>query len=210
MAQVKNIIVGAASLFLGQSEGVQPLLPAFVNGTPYATTLAADTADFRDVGFTNNGLSLTYTPTYTDVTVDQLKDAALIFASALTVEVATELSEATLVNLKTVWGQHDASLSFGANGDTPGNTDVIGVAGGALGDYPVERSLVAVGNAPRSTTSTTAKKERIYHGRRVVSINATTVANSRTAMTTFPVTFRLLPDPTYSGSEYGKIIDRTI
>jgi hypothetical protein len=208
MAQVRNILVGAAALFLGRVEGTQPPLPTLVAGTSAATTLGGD-ANWRDVGFTTDGVEVAYEPDYGSVTVDQLKDAALLFASGLTVSVNTSLAEATLDNLKVAWGQHDGTLVTGANPDTAGNQDVLSMDGGALGDYPVERSLVAVGNAPRTTTVAT-KRERIYHARRVLSVSASTHALRRTDATVFPVSFRLLPDPTYSGSEYGKIIDRTL
>jgi hypothetical protein len=216
--QQRNIIVGAAVLFVSVVENAQPLLPgpigggttALTNGTGIATTLETSYASsWRNVGLTNDGLEVAYSPDYTDITVDQLKDAALIFASALTITMNTTMEEATLQNVVTAWGQHDSSVTLGTNQDTPGNIDQIAWAGGALGDYPVERSIIAVGNAPRTATPTT-RRERIYHVRRALSVSASTHALRRTEATVFPVSFRLLPDPAYSGSEYGKIIDRTL
>ena len=85
----------------------------------------------------------------------------------------------------------------------------MGIAAGALGDEPVERSLVAVGPGPR--TAANAKRERLYHARRVLSVESTSLALRRSEATVFPVSFRLLPDPNAAaGQEYGIIRDRTV
>lgn len=209
---IKNVIVGAAQLFLSvdQAVGVAGVtdvsvqrqeLPALVAGTPAGTTINGS-ANWRDVGFTTNGLALAYTPTYGSVTVDQLKDAAALFSTDLTVEATTELAEPTLENIRVVWGQ-DSTTQTTAGGD-----DILNINASALGAYPVEHSLAAVGNAPR--TAAGGRRERVYFARRVVSVSASTSTLARTDATTVPVTFRLLPDPAYAGAEYGRIIDRTL
>jgi hypothetical protein len=43
-----------------------------------------------------------------------------------------------------------------------------------------------------------------------LSVQQSQFSLARTTPTTFPVTFRLLPDASYAGSEYGKIIDRVL
>jgi hypothetical protein len=228
----KNILVGASPLFLsvddstvvGYAENMEPgtakagtaivspattgpstKVPAYSSSASYVTTLnALDTAAsggtnaaaYRNVGFTNNGLQITYNPTYDSVTVDQLLDTAKLFKSAMEVMIATEMSEGTLENTLVVFGQKKATLDSG----------VLGLAGGALGEAPTERQLIAVGQAP---TTSSPNSERVYYARRVLSVQQSQFSLARTQATTFPVTFRLLPDATYSGSEYGKIIDRT-
>ena len=112
------------------------------------------------------------------------------------VMIATEMSEGTLENTLVVFGQKKATLDSG----------VLGLAGGALGEAPTERQLIAVGQAP---TTASPNSERVYYARRVLSVQQSQFSLARTTATTFPVTFRLLPDASYSGSEYGKIIDRT-
>ena len=83
----KNILVGASPLFIsnldvtsGTSyvENAEPgttAAGAFVSGESYTTTLnaitPASTFAYRNVGFTNNGLQITYNPTYDSVTVSQ-------------------------------------------------------------------------------------------------------------------------------------------
>jgi hypothetical protein len=212
----KNIIIGAAPLFISvkdstQSTYVENLLDtpgstgiAFTSGTSAKTALAAATTKVRNVGFTNNGLQITYNPTYDSVTVDQLLDTAKLFKSAMEVMIATEMTEGTLENIMTVFGQPTTSLSA----DLASGTDqTLSIRGGSLLEAPTERQLFAVGNAPTTVSATT---ERVYYARRVLSVQQTAHSLSRNTASTFPVTFRLLPDANYAGSEYGKIIDRVI
>ena len=212
----KNIIIGAAPLFISvkdstQSTYVENLLDtpgstgiAFTSGTSARTALAAASTKVRNVGFTNNGLQITYNPTYDSVTVDQLLDTAKLFKSAMEVMIATEMTEGTLENIMTVFGQPTTSLSA----DLAAGTDqTLSIRGGSLLEAPTERQLFAVGNAP---TTVSASTERVYYARRVLSVQQSAHSLSRNTASTFPVTFRLLPDANYAGSEYGKIIDRVI
>jgi hypothetical protein len=221
----KNILVGASPLFLTVEDSTVPSyienmepgaavsgtasrntkVPAYDSTKSYTTTLngvdvaaGVDGAAYRNVGFTNNGLQITYNPTYGSVTVDQLLDTAKLFKESMEVMIATEMSEGTLENILVVFGQKKATLS--------GNT--LGIEAGALGSAPTERQLIAVGQAP---TNTSPNSERVYYARRVLSVQQSQFSLARNNPTTFPVTFRLLPsgDSAYAGSEYGKIIDRT-
>ena len=219
----RNILVGASPLFLSNVditeteyvENAEPgygvsttsvKVPAFSASTSYTTSLnaAVDTATvtnstfyYRNVGFTNNGLQITYNPTFDSVTVDQLLDTAKLFKSAMEVMIATEMSEGTLENVLVVFGQKQETLNAG----------VLGLEAGALGAAPTERQLIAVGQAPTADSTTS---ERVYYARRVLSVQQSQFSLARTTPTTFPVTFRLLPDAAYAGSEYGKIIDRVL
>jgi len=232
VGNAKNILVGASPLFLsvedstvtGYVENMEAgsanafvanknrSVPAFDSGESYTdtlngvetTTAATDSpagtkgAAYRNVGYTNNGLQITYNPTYDSVTVDQLLDTAKLFKSAMEVMIATEMSEGTLENVLVVFGQPRNTLN-------PAGTE-LGLEAGALGAAPTERQLIAVGQAP---TTSSPNSERVYYARRVLSVQQSQFSLARTTPTTFPVTFRLLPDANYSGSEYGKIIDRT-
>jgi len=224
VGNAKNILVGASPLFLsvedstvdGYVENMEAgtanagtlsrntKVPAFSSSASYTNTLnALDTtagvngAAYRNVGYTNNGLQITYNPTYDSVTVDQLLDTARLFKSAMEVMIATEMSEGTLENVLVVFGQKGSTLTGG---------DTLGIEAGALGAAPTERQLIAVGQAP---TDESPNSERVYYARRVLSVQQSQFSLARTQATTFPVTFRLLPDANYAGSEYGKIIDRT-
>ena len=111
----KNIIVGAASIFIKADGPVDPAgeeqLPDFEEGTSYRDTLNADklegaiegseypSAPWRNVGYTQNGLELTITPDFGEVEVDQLLDSAKIFKQGMQVTLNTTFAEATLENL---------------------------------------------------------------------------------------------------------------
>ncbi len=192
--------------------------------TSAATTLGAS-ALVRNVGFTNNGLQITYNPTYDSVTVDQLLDTAKLFKSAMEVMIATEMSEGTLANVLLVFGQGASTLTkdgaastdaYPTKGATSADdkTLTLGLEAGALGVQPTERQLFAVGQAPTlaksASSEVAASTERVYYARRVLSVQQSQFSLARNTPTTFPVTFRLLPDANYAGSEYGKIIDRVL
>jgi hypothetical protein len=218
---VENLVPGTA---VTGAVGRNKTVPAFKNGTAgsgtpvvgyvagesYITTLngvdvdnatssATTGAGYRNVGYTNNGLQITYNPSYGAVTVDQLLDSAKLFKETMEVMIATEFAEGTLENVLGVFGQSGATLS--------GST--LGMAAGALGEAPVERQLIAVGQAP--TTAASSKTERVYYARRVLSVQQSQFSLSRNAAATFPVTFRLLPSGAAgdAGKEYGTIVDRT-
>lgn len=208
--QVRNIIIGAAALYVSASDSTVanwnggPALPSATSlaaGTSYSTTFDGTPA-WRHAGFTTEGLELSYEPDYGDVEVDQLLDSAKLFKQSMRVALNTTMVEASLENLLMVWAQGSATLT-----STTSTAD-LGIAAGALGDEPVERALAAVGPAPR--TSAGAKRERVYHARRVLSVESSAHALRRNEATTFPVSFRLLPDPAFTGSEYGIIRDRNL
>ena len=223
----KNIIVGASPLFLSvTTAGESSLDPtagpdkvAFSTSASYTDSLDAATSKWRNVGFTNNGLQITYNPTYGNVTVDQLLDSAKLFKESMEVMIATEMAEGVLENVLAVFGQ-PGTISGGSvttiTGDetltsadpTSSTPKQLGLAAGALLSAPVERQLVAVGPAPDYKDATYAKNERVYYARRVLSVQQSQFSLARNTPTTFPVTFRLLPESAYAGAEYGKIIDR--
>jgi len=213
----RNIIVGAAAVYLSEDDSTETdwntvALPARVANTTYTTALD-NSADWRNTGYTSEGVEFAYTPDYGEVEVDQLLDAAKLFKQKMSATVKTTFAEATLENLLVVWAQGGASLKADSGSDFDGDTltageSVLGVEAGALGIEPVERQIVFVGNSPR-TADTNKKRERVYHVRRALSVEATTHSLKRNEATLFPVTFRLLP-ANVSGAEYGTIRDRVI
>ena len=187
-------------------------------------------SSWRNMGYTNTGLEVSYEPGYGEVMVDQLLDAARLFKQTVKVLLKTELTEGTLENIHLVFGQSDSVFTYsGSTGSTNATftaaTDVaagavnakLNLAAGALGDAPVERALVAVGQAPAHmgteaspVDASASAKERIYIARRVVQVEVTSHGLKRDTATVFPVQFRCLPDDNdaYDGAEYGVIIDR--
>jgi hypothetical protein len=194
-----NIIVGAAALFTYEANTAltEADLPAYVDGDSYKDTLTAD-ADFRNVGYTSNGLELQFQPDFGEVTVDQVLDAAKLFKQGMKVNLKTTFAEATLENLLFALASKDANLT------TATGLQTLNLSAGELGECPVERGLVAVGPG---TGDCAANEERIYAAYRALSIDSVTVAAKRDAATQFDVSFRLLPN---DNASYGKIVDRTI
>jgi hypothetical protein len=119
-------------------------------------------------------------------------------------------------------------LVYWGAGASAAQQATLAMEAGALGDAPVERSIVAVGNAPSfigatgvppvnpnseiatGAATTSTNKERVYVARRVVQVQSVSHGLKRDAATVFPVQFRCLPDDSdlYDGAEYGVIIDR--
>lgn len=201
----KNIIVGAAKVFISVDDSTEAgwghgvALPTLSAGTSAAVALEASAA-WRDVGLTQEGVEVSYEPDFGEVEVDQVLDAALLFKQGMTVTAATTFAEATLENLLVVWGQQSDTL------DDSGDDDVFNITSGALGDYPVERSVAFVGPGPR----TAGKKERVYHLHRALVTEASAHALRRNENTALPASFRVLPEPYFEGSEYGTVVERAL
>lgn len=206
MATKKNIIVGAASLFIGPAAsdatevngGGSQVAPAPSGTTSYRVTVGAD-INWRDIGYTMDGLEVGTDPSYTDVQVDQLLDAAKIFKDTMSFSVSTTLAEATLENLLIVWGQPTNTLTSNLN------SVLLEVDGGSLGDAPEERGIIAVGNSVEKAGATNEYGERAYWLYRVLSVESASHSLSRSEATGFPVTFRALPA---DDGKYGIVRDR--
>ena len=112
-ANVKNVLVGAAQIFVSTGNGTnRPITTPGSNDLSWAagtkaTNYLDNSSKWRDVGYTSTGLEVSYEPVYGEVLVDQLLDAARIFKQTLKVLLKTELTEATLENLQFSWGQAD-------------------------------------------------------------------------------------------------------
>jgi hypothetical protein len=210
----KNIIIGAARIYLGPSTSATASLgaskPAFVAGTRYSTTLlAADGStptgaataltSWRELGFTQDGLEVATDPSWGEVEVDQLLDSAKIFKDGMTLSISTTMAEATLENLLVAWGQASTTLS-----SVGPNENELAIEGGNLGEAPLERGLIAIGNAPEQAAANTYG-ERVYQAYRVLSVEATSITNSRADAMVIPVTFRALPA---DNGRYGSVRDR--
>lgn len=170
----------------------------------------ADADGFVDFGATIDGVEITFEPEYGEVEVDQLKDAARLFNQGLQVSMRTNLAEMDLTRLAIVWGYDPADvLETGAspvteNSFVSGNYERLNMV--VPDECPVENRIRVEGKAPSDCVTV---KKRFYEARRVVSVEGSNHTLSKSEATVMPVTFRLLPDPTYSGSEYGFIIDET-
>jgi hypothetical protein len=216
-----NIIVGAAALFTYEA-GVltDAVLPDYeAEGTAGNTTgtyreTLADDADFRNVGYTMNGLELQFQPDFGEVQVDQVLDVAKLYKQGMQVNLNTAFAEATLENLLfSLAGKDDDLASTNKNFDGTTNSgaikstsQILNMSAGDIGECPVERGLVAVGPGT-GDCDPSEQIERIYVAYRALSIESVTVSAKRDEPTMYEVSFRLLPNDVAS---YGKIVDRTI
>jgi hypothetical protein len=201
MADKLNIIIGAAQFWIGTATAVKP---AYVLATSYNTSLNA-AAGWTNVGYTQEGVEVQYSPEYGNVQVDQLLDDAKLFKSGQTLMINTTFAEATLENLLVVWGQATTSLTSSGTGDNAVKDLVM--VGGDLGTAPIERQIIAVGNATEKSGAG-YYNERTYHATRALSIEQSSMALRRSEATVLPVSFRLLPNDAGSGNPYGVIHDR--
>ena len=213
-----QIIVGAAQLFVSKqgpleyssagdayafNSGSVTGIPAFVPGTGYADTVEAATANWRNVGYTMNGLEVQFQPDFGEVQVDQLLDVAKLYKQGMQVSMVTAFAEATLENLVVAIATADSNYD-----DNDADEVTLDVTAGELGDVPVERAIIAVGPGSGDPTATGENKvERVYVGHRVLSIENVTVSAKRDEPSMYEVTFRLLPA---SNGSYGKIVDRVV
>jgi hypothetical protein len=212
-----QIIVGAAQLFVSNQgaleynstaevyafgSGSVSGIPAFVPGTRYATTLEGD-ANYRNVGFTMNGLELQFQPDFGEVQVDQLLDVAKLYKQGMQVNMVTAFAEATLENLLISVAGAESDL------DESDPTAVeLDLKSGELGGVPIERALIAVGPGSGDPTAVGADRvERVYIAARALSIDSVTASAKRDEPSMFEVSFRLLPA---SNGSYGKIVDRVV
>jgi hypothetical protein len=195
-----NIIVGAAALFTHE-DGVltDAGLPAYVAGTSYRETLSND-ADFRNVGYTMNGLEIQFQPDFGEVAVDQVLDVAKLFKQGMQVNLNTTFAESTLENLLFALAGKDGDLT------AVGGNPTLNLSAGDIGECPVERGLVAVGPGT-GDCAIGDELERVYVAYRALSIESVTVSAKRDEATMFEVSFRLLPN---DNASYGKIVDRTV
>jgi hypothetical protein len=200
-----NIIVGAAALFVHKAGVLTPgTLTAPVGTASFKTTLSADT-DYRNVGYTMNGLELQFQPDFGEVQVDQILDVAKLYKQGMQVNLNTAFAEATLENLLLALASADSKLGA-ASGKATSSGQALDLSAGDIGECPVERGLVAVGPGTGDCEDS-AYVERVYTAYRALSIENVTVSAKRDEASMFEVSFRLLPEDT-SGS-YGKIVDRT-
>lgn len=195
-----NIIVGAAALFTYESGLLTDNdLPNYVNGESYKDTLQDD-VDFRNVGYTMNGLEVVFQPDFGEVQVDQVLDVAKLYKQGMQVNLNTAFAESTLENLLFAIAGKDSDLTTVAGNPT------MNLSAGDIGECPVERGLVAVGPGT-GDCAIGSELERVYVAYRALSIESVTVSAKRDEPTMFEVSFRLLPN---DAASYGKIVDRTI
>jgi hypothetical protein len=218
----RQIIVGAAQLFVARGnkgalqyvEGTNPAvysftgtggsdIPEFVDGTKYADTVVSASANWRNVGYTMNGLEVQFQPDFGEVQVDQLLDVARLYKQGMQVNMVTAFAEGTLENLVVAIAANDSDFD-----DDDADEVSLNLVAGNLGEVPLERAMIAVGPGTGDPAATgAAAKERVYVAHRALSIESVTASAKRDEPTMFEVSFRLLPA---NNGSYGKIVDRVV
>jgi hypothetical protein len=217
----KNIIVGAAQVFISKQgpleyysgtgsaaiytwgSGSVTKIPAFSASTKYADTVEAATTDWRNVGYTSNGLEIQFQPDFGEVQVDQILDVARMYKQGMQVSLVTAFAEGTLENLVVAAAFADSDLE-----GSSATQQTLTLNSGNLGEVPLERAIIAIGPGTGDPDAIGASaKERVYIGFRALSIENVTAMAKRDAPTNFEVTFRLMPA---NNGAYGKIVDRIV
>lgn len=217
---VQNILVGHAKLYWA-AQGV--VLPDFAVGDQtFLHEYFDTTVGWNPLGFTQDGVTVSYQPETFDVQVDQLGDAARIFRSSTSISVATTLAEATLGNMLIAWGLDDEYLQETAGGEV--TTFSLTVPSEQI----VERTLAFVGAGAPATVSNPLytgtpgadddlegdpefiqkNRQRVYFCRRALAMEGSEVSLRRNEPSVYPTTFRVLPDGQFNDSKYGVIMDR--
>jgi hypothetical protein len=216
-----QIIVGAAQIFVSKQGALEwdaanefysfgsgsvytDDVPDFEDGTRYADTLETSySADWRNVGYTMNGLEVQFQPDFGEVQVDQLLDVAKLYKQGMQVNMVTAFAEATLENLLVSIAGTETDLD-----DSDPDAVSLNMSSGELGSVPVERAIIAVGPGSGDPRATGADQvERVYIANRALSIDSVTVSAKRDEPSMFEVSFRMLPA---GNGSYGRIVDRRV
>lgn len=190
-----NITIGEGKLFVG-------LTQAAVDAD---VTTNGDNSTYN-MGATQGGVAISWTPTMVDIEVDQLSDAARVIQQKAQVMVKTTVAEATLTSLAASWG-YDTGVGATKPGLQTGYTVAAGGTFniGSHSVYPSEKYIRVEGNAPGSTSSQLVY--RTYKNTRAIQYEASEHSLQRTDNVKFTLAFRILPDSTQTGKEYGTIVD---
>jgi len=149
--------------------------------------------DGAEVGATQDGVEIAWEPDMVDIEIDQFGDAARVVQNMTKVSIRTTVAEATLANLAFAWNHPDSAVS--------GQVFSVGLQG----VYPEEHVVQIVGNAPGSTATVT--KTRTYLCNRAIQYSSSSHSLKRSENVAVPLDFRILPDSSQTGAEYGTITD---
>ncbi len=147
--------------------------------------------DSNDVGGTREGVQMSREAEYLDVTADQHKATLKKFLTDEKRFLRTSLLEATLDNLKILWG---GAIT------TDGEDEILSMA---IDAEPTEHALSFVGPAPGSAAT------RTYAHTRAVQIGTGEHTYAKDNETLLPAEFEILPDLSEPGEEWGTITDNT-
>jgi len=150
--------------------------------------------DTTDVGSTHGGVTIEKTQDVYEKKIDQKLDAIALYPIGTKMSVKTNIGEATLENMKTVWSESTSVTSSG----TSRHLD------GGITTSLTERALSFNGKSPEGYN-------RTYQFHKAVVVGASQHAIKKDDQVVFPVEFRCLPDFTKTtGEEYYTITDYAV
>jgi hypothetical protein len=163
MGTIANITVGPSQVFVAAAGTALPTL----------TGNASDFGAFIEPGFTQDGIEWDYTPTWKDITVDELMGPAKKILVSHKLVVSAKLAETTLQN-----------LAYAIPGATFAGTSLT------IGSIQAPEFVLGwLGPAPNGLT-----RECLAY--RVVSIAAVKAHYQRKDMVIYATQFECLADPT--------------
>jgi hypothetical protein len=154
-------------------------------------------AAWKECGATEKGTDLSYTPSLTDVKIDEsASPIAKLLASEKCI-LSCVLAESTLINLGNAIAADTQTITAPGVG-TPGSTE-MDLGGGAVAEVMVGLEGLNPTGLPRYLV-----------GYKAVASAAVKLAFQRAAITTVPLSIELLADTTKAlGSQLVKIVDIT-
>lgn len=148
-----------------------------------ATGAVTWVAAYKEVGYTQKGVDLTYTPTKKGITVDEELGDVLEILTAEKLNLSSVLSQATLKNLQ--YAMAAASYS-----STPAAVGQVGIDEIDLGSGPLQEYVVGLEGLDPSGLP------RIFVGWRGRAGAAVKLSMQKTTETTIPLSFDFLVDST--------------
>lgn len=192
MSDAANVIVGSGQAYIAPKGTALPAL------TTQPTPSTWTSAGFTPFGYTDDGIQMTYTPTYKDIEVDEEMaaiDKRLIGEKG---EFAAKLAEATLLNLQTAIP--GSTLTEGASTST---LTVGSPANPEQGEFIVAFQGPAPGLEVNASTS-----GRVIVVYRVKNTAAVTHHAQRKDKVIYAVKFEALADSTRAaGDRLFRVID---
>jgi hypothetical protein len=150
--------------------------------------------DGVDVGGTSNGVQIEKKQKLNPITVDQIPGEVAQAIEDESYSIKTELPAVTLANLQLAWGLSQAPVTTAG----PPATQTLSLG---IERKVIEHTLSFTGPAPGGKT-------RTYTNARAVAMVSGAATLDKKKQMTYPVEFKILPDLTDVGAEYGTIVDQ--
>lgn len=187
MGDVANILIGAVTVRIAPTGTAQPNY----DQNPLVWT------GFTDVGWTDGGVELEYTPEFTDVFVDQETPPVLSKLTGEQLVVRVPMAEATLQNLNRAISASSYSTVAAASGVT--GKAILTAGSGTV----QERMLSVEGKSPQGFW-------RAFIFWRAIVVGAVGQAYRKAEKVIYPVEFKVLSDSTQTaGQRLFKAVDMT-